>query len=94
MRPVDRPCHRGAIRGPSEFARFAQRHTHKRHTRERSTADVAGSLVEATGPVDAAVRARDEHLCMTFRGVRAPADSRHCAVCFRDDPRMVAQLTR
>lgn len=82
------------VLGLSKFARIAQQHAHQLQVQERLVANIADHLAYLTGSAHVAVVAAGEHLCMTMRGVKAPA-TMHSSVmrgAFRDDPEARAEL--
>jgi GTP cyclohydrolase I len=61
------------VLGLSKFARVARKFAHRLQVQERLTKQIADEVARLTGSPDVAVIARGEHLCMSARGVRAPA---------------------
>lgn len=63
----------GQIIGLSKLARIAHKHAHKLQVQERLVTEIANEIQQSTGARSVAVLARGEHLCMTMRGIRTPA---------------------
>jgi GTP cyclohydrolase IA len=84
---------RDRILGLSKFGRLAHRAAHRLQLQERLASDLADDIGRLAGTPDVAVLARGEHLCMTMRGVRTPAEMASSVVrgAFRDDPRVRAE---
>lgn len=82
------------VLGLSKFARIANAHAHRLQVQERLVTGIADDLAAITGADSVAVVAQGEHLCMTMRGVKAPA-TMHSSVmrgAFRTDPEARAEL--
>lgn len=87
-RPADR------LLGLSKFARIAHRHAHRLQVQERLVAAIAGDIALISGADDVAVIAKGEHLCMTMRGIKAPAQMTSTAYrgAFAGDAGLRAEL--
>lgn len=85
---------RERVLGLSKFGRIAHLYAHRPQVQERLVADIAAHLQRVTGSPDVAVVARGEHLCMTMRGIRAPAVMSSSAMLgmFREDARARAEF--
>ena len=59
--------------GLSKLGRIAHFHGHSLQVQERLVAQIADHLSEAAKSESVAVIARGEHLCMTMRGIKSPA---------------------
>lgn len=84
----------GKVLGLSKFARIAHRAAGRLQVQERLVNDIADAIVTHTGSVDVAVIAQGEHLCMSMRGVRTPAQM-HTSVMrgkFRTHPEARAEF--
>ncbi|MFD0274686.1 GTP cyclohydrolase I [Kitasatospora sp. NPDC127111] len=85
------------ILGLSKLVRQLELHAHTLQVQERITTDVAHDLAKAAGTDDIAVFAEGEHLCMSMRGVKAPA-VRTLTSCrlgrTASDPELAARIER
>lgn len=61
------------VLGLSKFARIAQQAAHRLQLQERLTEQIAAEVERITASPSVAVLASGEHLCMTMRGIKAPA---------------------
>lgn len=61
------------VLGLSKFARIAQQFAHRLQLQERLVQQIADEIERVTESPDVAVLANGEHLCMTMRGIKAPA---------------------
>jgi GTP cyclohydrolase I len=61
------------ILGLSKFGRIAQKFAHQLQVQERLVREIAAYVVDVAQTSDVAVLARGEHLCMTMRGAKMPA---------------------
>jgi len=84
----------GKVLGLSKFGRIAHHAAHRLQIQERLVQDIADAVAKATGSSDVAVIADGEHLCMTMRGVKAPATLRTSVLrgLFKDDPAARAEF--
>lgn len=82
------------ILGLSKFARIAQKHAHRLQVQERLVHDIAADIERVTRSTDIAVLAQGEHLCMSMRGIRAPAIMTSSVMrgVFRDKPEARAEF--
>jgi len=64
---------RAEVLGLSKFARIAHAAAHKPQVQERLVAEIADEIERITGSQDIAVIADGEHLCMSMRGIKTPA---------------------
>jgi GTP cyclohydrolase IA len=63
---------RDKVLGLSKFARIAHKFAHQLQVQERLGEQIADELSRITGTPDVAVILKDEHLCMSARGIRTP----------------------
>ncbi|HEV3355676.1 MAG TPA: GTP cyclohydrolase I [Pseudonocardiaceae bacterium] len=63
----------GQLLGLSKFGRVAHQYAHKLQVQERLVDQIAFEISTLSGASDVAVIAKGEHLCMTMRGIKAPA---------------------
>ena len=63
----------GHVLGLSKFARIAHQFAHRLQLQERLVDQIAGEVERVVGTPDVAVLAKGQHLCMTMRGIKAPA---------------------
>ena len=84
----------GRVLGLSKFGRIAHEAAHRLQIQERLVQDIADRVGFVTGSDDVAVIADGEHLCMTMRGVKAPAVLRTSVLrgLFKDDPAARAEF--
>jgi GTP cyclohydrolase I len=78
------------IVGLSKLARIVEHFARRPQVQERLTKQVAGWLSDNLAPRGVGVVIEAEHLCMTVRGVRAPASTTVTSALLgvlRDDPR-------
>lgn len=61
------------ILGLSKFARTAHRFAHRLQVQERLVQQIADEIERITHTKNVAVLATGEHLCMTMRGIKTPA---------------------
>lgn len=82
------------VLGLSKFARIAHQMAHKLQLQERLTHEIADEVQRITGSRDVAVVGRGEHLCMSMRGIKAPAlmTSSVTRGRFRDLPALRAEM--
>lgn len=82
------------VLGLSKFARIAHEAAHRLQVQERMTQQIADSITTATGSKDVAVVAKGEHLCMTMRGIRTPANMHTSVVrgIFKESPSARTEL--
>ena len=64
---------KGCVLGLSKFARVAHAHAHRLQVQERLVNDIARDIMALAKSHDVAVVGRGEHLCMTMRGIKTPA---------------------
>jgi GTP cyclohydrolase I len=85
----------GQVVGLSKIVRIAQAAAHRLQLQERITAQVAEAVAEVTASPDVGVRVTGEHLCMSMRGIRAPA-ARTTTECLlgrlRSDPALTERI--
>ena len=84
----------GSVLGLSKFGRIAHEAAHGLQVQERLSEQIADRITAVTGSQDVAVIAKGEHLCMTMRGIRTPANM-HTSVMrgvFRNEPEARAEL--
>lgn len=82
------------ILGLSKFARIAHQHAHRLQVQERLVTGIADQIQSLTEAESVAVVATGEHLCMTMRGIQAPAIM-HSSILrglFKHDPAARAEL--
>lgn len=79
----------GEVLGLSKFARIAEIAAAQPTSQEALADGIADQVQEITGTTSVAVRASGVHLCMTMRGVKAPALMTTSVTrgMFRDDPK-------
>ncbi|MEV7471112.1 GTP cyclohydrolase I [Streptomyces kronopolitis] len=63
----------GQLLGLSKFARVAHQYAHRLQVQERLVDQIALEISNLSGTPDVAVIAKGEHLCMSMRGIKAPA---------------------
>jgi GTP cyclohydrolase I len=61
------------VLGLSKFARIAHQFAHRLQLQERLVDQIASEVERVVGTPDVAVLATGQHLCMTMRGIKAPA---------------------
>lgn len=81
------------VLGLSKFARIAHGQAHRPTSQEELVARIADRITEVTGAASVAVRATGEHLCMTMRGIKSPAQMTTSVTrgAFRDSPEVRAE---
>ncbi|MDT8912001.1 GTP cyclohydrolase I [Amycolatopsis sp. PS_44_ISF1] len=84
----------GKLLGLSKFARVAHQYAHRLQVQERLVDQIALEISTLSGTSDVAVIAKGEHLCMTMRGVKAPAQMTSTAYRgqFGTDPQLRGEL--
>lgn len=64
---------RNRVLGLSKFARIAHKYAHRLQIQERLIHQIADEIQELTQSKDIAILASGEHLCMSMRGIKTPA---------------------
>ncbi len=62
------------VLGLSKFGRIAHKHAHRLQIQERLVNDIASELIGILNTENVAVLGKGEHLCMTMRGIKTPAN--------------------
>ncbi|MFF3914213.1 GTP cyclohydrolase I [Streptomyces sp. NPDC001852] len=84
----------GQLLGLSKFARVAHQYAHRLQVQERLVDQIAMEISTLSGAPDVAVVAKGEHLCMSMRGIKAPAQMTSTAYRgdFSTDPGLRGEL--
>ncbi|MGW7579290.1 GTP cyclohydrolase I [Streptomyces sp. NPDC054765] len=84
----------GQLLGLSKFARVAHQYAHRLQVQERLVDQIALEISTRSGTPDVAVIAKGEHLCMSMRGIKAPAQMTSTAYRgeFGTDPGLRSEL--
>ncbi|MGW2918409.1 GTP cyclohydrolase I [Streptomyces angustmyceticus] len=84
----------GQLLGLSKFARVAHQYAHRLQVQERLVDQIALEISNLSGTPDVAVIAKGEHLCMSMRGIKAPAQMTSTAYRgdFSTDPGLRGEL--
>ena len=82
------------VLGLSKFARVAQEAAHRLQIQEGLVHSIGEKIVALTGSKNVAVHGVGEHLCMTMRGAKSPAQMVTSVMrgCFRDEPSARAEF--
>jgi GTP cyclohydrolase I len=64
----------GRVLGLSKFARIAQQFAHRLQIQEQLGQQIADEVMRIVESKDVAVHIKGEHLCMSMRGIRTPAN--------------------